>query len=275
MLDYPPETKEELLAALKNIEAWESEQKDLWFLEKLGRLPFQLLDRWTPRIVQKKIGEAINELGSYIQSGGKYLVSKQNVFKLLQHHLSASAKQNEPTLTLTAISSLPLTVMDRAADSLSQKSSKLAALQGATTGFGGLFTLAVDIPAVLGMSLKAIQELAVCYGFDPDEKQERIFAVKCLQFASSDIVGKQAILEDLAGFDDGDEQAHIISQLQGWREVVQAYRDNFGWKKLFQLIPVAGMLFGAIINRGTLQDVAEAARMMYRKRRVLERISRL
>lgn len=275
MLDYPPETKEELLAALKNIEAWESEQKDLWFLEKLGRLPFQLLDRWTPRIVQKKIGEAINELGSYIQSGGKYLVSKQNVFKLLQHHLSASAKQNEPTLTLTAISSLPLTVMDRAADSLSQKSSKLAALQGATTGFGGLFTLAVDIPAVLGMSLKAIQELAVCYGFDPDEKQERIFAVKCLQFASSDIVGKQAILEDLAGFDDGDEQSHIISQLQGWREVVQAYRDNFGWKKLFQLIPVAGMLFGAIINRGTLQDVAEAARMMYRKRRVLERISRL
>jgi hypothetical protein len=274
MKGYSPETKEELIAVLKNIEAWESEQKDLWFWEKLGRLPFQLLDRWTPQIVQKKIGEAVNEIGGYLQTGGKYLVSKDSVLKRFHSH-GAIAEKNQ-SLTLKDISAtLPISVMDLVADDLTKRGSRLAALQGASTGFGGLFTLALDIPAVLGMSLKVIQELAVCYGFDPDEKRERIFAIKCLQFASSDIVGKKAILEELSNFDAVSDQAQMISQLQGWREVVQSYRDNFGWKKLFQLVPIAGMLFGAIINRGTLQEVAEAARMLYRKRRVLERISRL
>ncbi|MOA47608.1 EcsC protein family protein [compost metagenome] len=55
--------------------------------------------------------------------------------------------------------------------------------------------------------------------------------------------------------------------------MVAVYRDNFGWKKLFQMIPIAGMLFGAFINRGMLNDVAEAASMLYRKRRVLIKLA--
>ncbi|HBS45421.1 MAG TPA: hypothetical protein DEA91_14890 [Paenibacillus sp.] len=45
------------------------------------------------------------------------------------------------------------------------------------------------------------------------------------------------------------------------------------WKKLFQAIPVAGMFFGAYTNRKALEEVAEAARMLYRKRRILERLA--
>ncbi len=136
-------------------------------------------------------------------------------------------------------------------------------------------TLAIDIPALLGISLKALQELAICYGYDPNEKSERLFVVKCLQFASSDIVGKRAVLEELSRMTGDEEKSQMMSQLQGWREVVNAYRDNFGWKKLFQMVPIAGMVFGAFINRGTLKDVAEAGKMLYRKRRILERLERL
>ncbi|MNI60566.1 EcsC protein family protein [compost metagenome] len=175
-------------------------------------------------------------------------------------------------LSLTDAKDIPITVMDRVADELTSSRSKLATVQGATTGFGGLFTLAIDIPAILGLSLKVIQEMSICYGFDPKSKEERIFAVKCLQFASSDIVGKKAILEDLAAYGSEEGQSQVISQLQGWREVVMTYRDNFGWKKLFQLVPIAGMIFGAFINRGTLQDVAEASKMLYRKRRAIEKL---
>lgn len=123
--------------------------------------------------------------------------------------------------------------------------------------------------------MKALQELAICYGYDPNEKSERLFVVKCLQFASSDIVGKRAVLEELSRMTGDEEKSQMMSQLQGWREVVNAYRDNFGWKKLFQMVPIAGMVFGAFINRGTLKDVAEAGKMLYRKRRILERLERL
>ncbi|WP_019536131.1 EcsC family protein [Paenibacillus ginsengihumi] len=276
LLPPPSETREELTEALQQIEAWEQEQKDLWFWEKLGRLPFALLDRLTPKFVQEKLGQAVNELGSYIQNGGQYLISERSVLEKLEQNRRATGTHNGVPLSAAAdVSFVPLAIMDRTAAELGDTGTRLATVQGATTGFGGLFTLALDIPAVIGLSLKVIQEMAVCYGYDPKEKNERIFAVKCMQFASSDIVGKQAILAELSAFGRTDGHAQVISQLQGWREVIQIYRDNFGWKKLFQLIPVAGMLFGAFINRSTLQDVSEAAMMLYRKRRVQERLSRL
>jgi len=266
------DSPENLKSALLEIEKWEKEQKDLWFWEKLGRLPFMLLDKITPKFIQEKLGLAVDEIGSYIQNGGKYLISERSVIERLHQN----AAQNDVLLgaipeetTINDVADMPLSILNLTAEQLASSRSKMATLQGATTGIGGIFTLAIDIPAILGLSLKIIQEIAICYGFDPKSKEERVFAVKVMQFASSDIVGKKAILDELSAYEEVNRSNQMLSQLQGWREVVAVYRDNFGWKKLFQMIPVAGMLFGAFINRGMLNDVAEAATMLYRKRRVL------
>lgn len=274
--NHHPETTNELQQALHEIEAWEAEQKDLWFWEKLGRLPFQVLDRLTPKFLNKKIGEALDELGNYLQAGGRYLISEKGTVR----HVGEVFERNGGVrdafaegLSIASVGTLPLKVLDQTADEIVLNRSKIATFQGATTGIGGILTLAIDIPAILGLSLKTIQEVAICYGYDPKDKQERIFTIKVLQFSSSDIVGKKAILEELGNYAAADkEKVQMISQLQGWREVFATYRDNWGWKKLFQLIPIAGILFGAWINRGTLKDVGEAAKMLYRKRRVLERL---
>ncbi len=149
-------------------------------------------------------------------------------------------------------------------------------MQGASTGFGGIFTLAIDIPLILGMALKTLQEIAIIHGYNPNDKMERIFIVKCLQFSSADIVGKEAILKELSSiYDTNNAAENMISQLQGWKEVFYTYRDQFGWKKLFQMIPIAGMIFGAYANKGMIQDVAEAGIMLYRKRRIYEKMNEL
>lgn len=269
---YGGETKQQLEKELETIVRWERSQKDLWFWEKLGRIPFMLLDKLTPQAIQNKIGQAIDELGGYVQTGGRYLVSEKSMLSSLKRTAAEAGHADIPVETVAQAGELPLAVMDLAADQLAESRKKIAAVQGATTGFGGIFTLAVDIPALLGLSLKVLQETAICYGFDPNDPRERVFIVKCLQFSSSDIVGKRAVLEELAAFDDGGEGRQLASQLQGWREVVATYRDNFGWKKLFQLVPVAGMLFGALLNKSTVNDVAEAGKMMYRKRRIVRRL---
>jgi hypothetical protein len=269
------ETKEQLEKELAGIVRWENDQKDLWFWEKLGRLPFMLLDKLTPKAIQNKIGQAIDELGSYVHTGGRYLVSQKSVLDTLGRTARETGYQGEGLEDVQQAGQLPLPVMDAAADGLTDSRKKLAAVQGATTGFGGLFTLAVDIPALLGLSLKVLQEMALCYGFDPNDPRERVFIVKCLQFSSSDIVGKRAVLEELAEYDGSSGDRQLASQLQGWREVVATYRDNFGWKKLFQLVPVAGMLFGALLNKGTVSDVAETGKMMYRKRRIQRRLQEM
>ncbi|MFP7296709.1 EcsC family protein [Neobacillus niacini] len=261
------ETADYLTEELKKIEDWEKEQKDLWFWEKIGRLPFMLLDKLTPKVIQDKIGLAIDELGNYIQTGGQYLVKEETVLKKF-----APNALSQDELRLDMLEQIPVNKMDEIAEEIRTSRTKIATVQGATTGIGGLFTLAIDIPVLLGLSLKVLQEIAICYGYDPKEKSERIFIVKCLQFSSSDIVGKKAILEELTSLHQGNQNNQMISQLQGWREVVTTYRDSFGWKKLFQMIPIAGMIFGAFINRSSIGDVAEAGKMLYRKRRILERL---
>lgn len=268
---------------LRKIEAWEKEQKQVFFWEKLSRLPFMLLDKVTPKLIRDKLGDLLGEMGRFLQTGGQYLVQPGSVLKQLEKQARLQNGGSLPEeggfnaqkeeLTLEKARAFPLEIMDRTADELIGGRVKFAAVQGAATGVGGVFTLAADIPMVLGLSLKVLQEIALCYGYDPRTEQERIFIVKCLQFASADVVGKKAVLEELALFEREDKELQVFSQIQGWREVVQTYRDSFGMKKLFQLIPVAGMVFGSISNKGTIEDVAEAGKMLYRKRRILARLN--
>ncbi|GIN63659.1 hypothetical protein J27TS8_36520 [Robertmurraya siralis] len=262
------ETKEQLLKELDAIQKWEEEQKGLWFWEKLGRLPFKLLDRLTPQFIHKKIGQALDELGSYLQTGGRYLLNEKDILKRYVR------KTGVEEITLESIPELPLNMMDEVSDELIHSRKNIAMTQGATTGIGGIFTLSIDIPLLLGISLKTLQEIAVAYGYDPNDKKERIFIVKCLQFTSSDIVGKQAVLKELSAYSDPsmEKNDEIISQVQGWREVIMTYRDNFGWKKLFQMIPIAGMIFGSFINKSMIHDIGETGKMLYKKRRIYEKL---
>ncbi|MFJ7726933.1 EcsC family protein [Neobacillus sp. NPDC097160] len=266
------ESADFLKGELKKIKKWEKDQKGLWFWEKIGRLPFVLLDKLTPKFIQNKIGLMIDELGSFIQTGGQYLISEKSILKKFT---AKDSSMEQDIISIDQLEQVPLGKMDEVANEIKNSRTNMATIQGATTGIGGLFTLAIDIPILLGLSLKVLQEISICYGYDPKNKSERIFIVKCLQFTSSDIVGKKAILEDLSAFNHDKQNSRMISQLQGWREVVTTYRDSFGWKKLFQMVPIAGMIFGAFINRSSIGDVAETGMMLYRKRRIVERINQL
>lgn len=262
------ESTAELQQLLQEIEDWEQDQKGLWFWEKISRLPFRLLDKVTPRFIQEKLGQIIAELGKYVQTGGQYLVSEKATLTIVQKHVKT------PIDSIEDIAHLPLITMQQATNDVVKNRVKFATMQGASTGFGGLFTLAIDIPAVLGTALKTLQEIAILHGYDPKDEQERIFIVKCLQFASSDIIGKEAILNEISMMHAGNvSSGEMISQLKGWHEVFLTYRDSYGWKKLFQMIPIAGIIFGAYANKSMIQDIAEVGTMLYRKRRIYERLS--
>ncbi|SHN74830.1 EcsC protein family protein [Paenibacillus sp. ov031] len=279
------DSRETLDRELEQILKWEKGQKDLFIWDKIGRLPFAMLDKVMPKALKQKIGDSLNEVGQYVQNGGKFLVQKKKVAELLREEATKSGysmkadtsydEQDEEARDTTKIHSvegLPLEVLDRTADNITDSRTRFAAAQGAATGIGGIVTIAADIPMVMGLSLKVLQEMALCYGYDPDEPQERIFIVKCLQFSSADIVGKKAIMDELADYDNPDKQVEVISQMQGWREVFNSYSESFGWKKLFQLIPIAGMVFGSVSNKNTIRDVAEAGKMLYKKRLILQRL---
>lgn len=182
------ETQQQPENHLLTIQQWEKDQSGLWFWEKIGRIPFKILDKLTPKFIQEKLSVLIDELVSYVQTGGKYLVSEKSMMRHIQKHTLHSVS------TLEDIGQMPIEDMVELSEKLQKNRAKVATVQGASTGFGGVFTLALDIPVILGIALKTLQEIAMIHGYDPNEKAERIFIVKCLQFASSDVVGKEAIL---------------------------------------------------------------------------------
>jgi hypothetical protein len=261
------DSRDYLLNELKEIEKWEKDQKGLWFWEKLTRLPFKMLDRFTPKFIQEKVGTLLDELGSYIQTGGRYLSNEKSVFNYIEKKTGRAVSQ------LSDLEGISVGDMKKTSLALGEQRKKAATIQGASTGIGGIFTLAIDIPAVLALSLKTLQDIAIIHGYDPQEKKERIFIIKCLQYSSADVVGKQAILNELTDFNNENKSREVISQLQGWREVTLAYTESFGWKKLLQMVPVAGIVFGAFANRSMVSDLAETGTMLYQKRRILERLA--
>lgn len=265
------ESKEELLKELEIIKKWEKNQEKDSLLDLLGRLPFVILDKITPKFIHKKIGQLLDELGNFIQSGGQYLTSEQSVFK----HFKKEFKGDE-TITIEMVSQLPIQTMSKVSKKISKTKVNVATAQGATTGIGGVYTLAIDIPTVLGISLKTIQEIAICYGYNPREREERLFILKCLQYSSSNKIGKKTILKELAAMNSSKNEieTNAISKIQGWREVVAAYRENYGIKKLLQMVPIAGIVIGMQINRSTIKEVAEVGEMLYKKRRIMERLSK-
>lgn len=185
------ETQQQPENHLLTIQQWEKDQSGLWFWEKIGRIPFKILDKLTPKFIQEKISVLIDELVSYVQTGGKYLVSERSMMRHIQKHTLHSVS------TLEDIGQMPIEDMVELSEKLQKNRANIATVQGASAGFGGVFTLALDIPVILGIALKTLQEIAMIHGYDPNEKAERIFIVKCLQFASSDVVGKEAILNEL------------------------------------------------------------------------------
>lgn len=85
---------------------------------------------------------------------------------------------------------------------------------------------------------------------------------------------EKAILQDLRQYDQNDQTyQRVASQIQGWREVVYSYRDTFAAKKLLQMVPAAGIIFGASANRSALESIAETGIMLYKKRRILKRMN--
>lgn len=262
------ESRQWLEQELEQINKWERTQGKVRIWDRIGRIPFALLDKVTPDFIQDKLGKALDELGKFVQTGGGYLSSEKAV---------ANYFSNQQVRTIADAAMMPVSAMDEAADRVAGTRTNIATVQGASTGFGGIFTLSLDIPVLLGLQLKTLQDIAMCYGFNPADPKERLFIVKVMQFVTSDNHGRDAILKQMGSLDAGSEKARreMVSELKGWREVVMSFRDRWGMKKMFQLIPVAGLVFGAITNRSTISELAETGAILYRKRRIQERLASL
>lgn len=160
-----------------------------------------------------------------------------------------------------------------------------AALEGGATGALGLPGLAADIPALMTISLRQIQEIAMSYGYDTRTPQEFDYMLQVLRTAATgDIRAKMEFLlmlkqieqillnvtwkkmtADLAA-----KQMSQLSLLAAIKQFAKSLGIQLTKRKALQSVPIVGVLVGASFNGAFLNDIGRASYMCYRRRFIEE-----
>lgn len=188
-------------------------------------------------------------------------------------------KQNDtPVQILSDVYNIDLSNVDKCIGYLGAKYKTIAMGEGVGTGAIGLAGMAIDIPALILLNLRAIGEYATYCGFDVSLEHERVFALQVLGLASSPTdAAKQVTMAQLVKI------ASDVAKKKAWKDLqnyafvkmVQELAKQLGIRltkaKLAQVVPVAGAAVGGGYNAYYTGKVCEAAYMLYRERFLAEK----
>ena len=156
-----------------------------------------------------------------------------------------------------------------------------AVTEGGATGAAGFVGLAVDIPALFTILIREIQEIAVSYGYDPDDQAEREYLLHVLRTGSAtNIKEKIGFVVSLKEFEQillkvawksmseklAAKQISKESLLAAIRQFAKSLEIQITKRKALQMIPSNGALVGASFNGVLANDIGHAAYMSYRRR---------
>ena len=139
---------------------------------------------------------------------------------------------------------------------------KTAMIEGAGTGAGGILLGIADFPLLLSIKMKFLFEAAAVYGFDTNDKEERLFILHIFLLAFS---SEEKRKETLSIIENWEHQKHLIADMD-WRDFQQEYRDYIDLVKMFQMLPGIGAVVGAFANYNLLDQLGETAMNSYRLR---------
>lgn len=153
---------------------------------------------------------------------------------------------------------------------LVKKYKRIAMVEGAGTGAGGIILGLADFPLLLSIKMKLLYEIAAIYGFDTSNYKERIYILTIFELAFSGQGHTGEIFERL---DKWADYKHTLSQdinTFDWRTFQQEYRDYLDLAKLMQMLPVVGAPIGAYVNSKLVDKLSKTAIQAYHMRWILK-----
>lgn len=136
--------------------------------------------------------------------------------------------------------------------------------------------MAGDVVAVLGLTSRAVGQVALSYGYDPERPEEKAFVQSVINLGTaSSTAAKEAAFVDLVRL------TQLLVRGATWEKLSEAtfvkiaqklstaLSIRFTKKSLGKLIPVVGVAVGASLNWATLEAVVDSADIAYRRRFLL------
>jgi hypothetical protein len=160
----------------------------------------------------------------------------------------------------------------------------ITGLEVSTTVTGGasagavVLAIAGDVSASLALLGRAVAEVAVHYGYDPNEPEEEIFLMGVLSYSTAaSLEGKAAALAALSRLSQRMMRRAVWNELQRdvLVKVIQRVFTTIGvrltHKRLAQAVPVAGGIVSAGLSYDMLDRALRDATRVYRVRYLAEK----
>jgi uncharacterized protein (DUF697 family) len=241
---------------------------ETWVLKELRRFEAEIykdsqLQGWTKQIQQRLDGlipkRVHQSLASALEKGIKGFLAGIHETDDFEHRYEERRQQKDKSLHDLVEEA------ERAID----KYRKIASVEGAGTGFGGLIASAIDFPALISIKLKLLQELALIYGYDTRHFEERLYIITVLQLQFSGKEAKRRTWEALKVWLEKDQSLKHLSWPQfDWESFYMEYKQSIEVIKLFQIIPGFGAIVGGLANYTYLNDLGKTAMLCYQMRRL-------
>lgn len=174
-----------------------------------------------------------------------------------------------------------LKLCDQLADSVHNWALGVAAVEGAGAGFVGLPGLVVDIPSLITLSLRTVHKIGLCYGYECNSEEEKMFIFQILSAAGSNTMQEktaailymkqlQVLISKTAFKKMGEKAAANKMSQEALVVAVRALGKQLGInvtrRKALAAIPILGGGVSAAMNTAFIGDVAWAARRIYQER---------
>jgi len=175
--------------------------------------------------------------------------------------LQLRAAYRVPISGYHGVFSLEIGELDMVADSIIRSGMKVAAVEGAGLGFGGLITIVPDLGILSAITMRTIQKLSLLYGFqfNTDDEMAELW-IAAASAAGVDISRELLEKEVINKF-----VPRVIQRIaaRASTEVVEKWAGR--------MIPLASAVIGAGLNYWFVRAWGERARTHFRKRHLLLR----
>ncbi len=174
-----------------------------------------------------------------------------------------------------------MALSDRLAQKVHNRAVAAAVAEGAGTGFFGIATAPIDIPAIITLALRTIHKIGVCYGYECKTEADQQFIYNVLSAS-----GANTMEEKAAALAAVSMIRHILAT-QTWKQMAEkAAESQFGKeamivtirnlakqlginlteRRALAAIPVIGAAIGGSVNGWYIKEVGWAARRMFQER---------
>ncbi|CEG92744.1 EcsC family protein [Propionibacterium freudenreichii] len=157
-----------------------------------------------------------------------------------------------------------------------------AGVAAAPSGGAIVGAFAGDATIVLGLSSRVVGQVALNYGYDPEDPAEKLFILSVVNAGTAmSATAKTAAMADVSRLTQALVRGKtwtalnesVISKVS--QQVAKVFSFRLTKKGLGKAIPAIGIVVGGALNWTTLESIVDAADVAYRRRLLIEKYPQL